>query len=165
VIILGIDPGSLKTGWGVIRLQGNRLSAVEFGVIRMKSTQPFDERLSIIAEGIGDVLRRQIPDSAAMEGIFQSTTKNMQSALKLGQARGAALVTVSTSGLRVAEYPPAEVKKALTGSGRADKVQVREMVRGLLGIRGAVPEDAADALAVAVCHAFRASAPVLGRRT
>ena len=165
MIILGIDPGSLKTGWGIVSLKGSRLSVVEFGVIRMKSSQPFDVRLRIIAEGVKDLLGRHVPEFAAMEGIFQSTTKNMQSALKLGQARGAALVTLATEGLRVAEYPPAEVKKALTGNGRADKVQVREMVRGLLGIRGTVPEDAADALAVAICHSFRVSAPTLGRET
>lgn len=163
MIVLGIDPGSLKTGWGVIRVQGNHLSPVDCGVIRMKSEDPFPDRLRTIALGITELIERYHPDEASVEGIFQSTTKNLQSALKLGQARGAALVTLALRDIPVAEYPPAEVKKALTGNGRAEKIQVREMVKGLLGIREALAEDAGDALALAVCHGFRAGSPLLGR--
>ncbi len=162
MIILGIDPGSLKTGWGLITARGSALALLDAGVIRTVPQNPFQERLKTISLGLQELVKRHRPDCVAMEGIFQSTTKNMQSALKLGQARGAALVTLALADLDVCEYPPAEIKKALTGNGRAEKGQVREMVRGLLGIRGPLSEDASDALSVAICHSFRASVPALG---
>lgn len=153
-------------GWGIVSVRGNRLAAAGWGVIRQSSDRPMVERLVHIHEELDAVLRTWKPDSAAVEGIFQSgPTKNVQSALKLAHARGVALLAVARAGIAVAEYAPAEVKKSLTGHGRAEKGQVMEMVRAILGMTGPVPEDAADALAVATCHAFRIQNPLLGGLT
>ncbi len=160
---MGIDPGSLKTGWGVVSVRGQAVKGVAWGVIRLKSGAPLVERLKIIYDELSVVIQEYQPAEVAVEGIFQSgNTKNFASTLKLGHARGAALLAVAGKEIPLSEYAPAAVKKALTGRGRADKNQVKEMIRAVLGIAESPPEDAADALAVATCHAFRLQYPVVG---
>ena len=149
-VILGIDPGSRICGYGLIRARGNSLEYLASGVIRM-GTLTFPERLHTIFSDISDIIIEHGPDVAAVEEVFMG--KNASSALKLGQARGAAIVACSHYQLPVAEYAARKVKQALVGRGQADKKQVQQMVKSLLGLSRMPPEDAADALAIAVCHA------------
>ena len=160
---MGIDPGSLKTGWGIVSVRGQAVHGMAWGVIRLKPGAPLVERLKIIHDDLARVMDEYQPAEVAVEGIFQSgNTKNFASTLTLGHARGAALLAVAGKQIPLSEYAPAAVKKALTGRGRADKNQVKQMVRTILGIAEVPPEDAADALAVAACHAFRLQYPVVG---
>lgn len=147
--ILGIDPGSRFTGVGVIEVQGDRVLCLHQGVIKA-GTGEFPERLGVIFNGVRELLAEYAPVQAAVESVFVS--HNAASAIKLGQARGAAVCAVIDAGLEVAEYSPRAVKQAIVGRGAADKGQVQHMVRVLLGLRETPPEDAADALAVALCH-------------
>jgi len=149
-VILGIDPGSRICGYGLIRARGNSLEYLASGVIRM-GTLTFPERLHTIFSDISDIIIEHGPDMAAVEEVFMG--KNASSALKLGQARGAAIVACTHYQLPVAEYAARKVKQALVGRGQADKKQVQQMVKSLLGLSRMPPEDAADALAIAVCHA------------
>jgi crossover junction endodeoxyribonuclease RuvC len=150
--ILGVDPGSRVLGYAVVE-SGPRhdVRYVECGVISARETDPLERRLGEIASGLREVIEELSPDVVAAEDVFFS--KNPRSALALGQARGAALAVAGMSGLRVYAYPPATVKQAVTGRGRAPKEQVERMVCMLLGLRKAPRSDAADALAVAVAHA------------
>lgn len=148
--ILGIDPGSRITGFGVIDAGEGRLTYVDCGVIPA-GDGPFAERLRLILEGLAAVIERHGPDEAAVEKVFVS--RNAESALKLGQARGAAICAVVQAGLPVGEYAATRIKQAVVGRGAADKRQVQHMVCALLGLKKTVRADAADALAVAVCHA------------
>jgi crossover junction endodeoxyribonuclease RuvC len=147
--ILGIDPGSRVTGFGVIDSEGNQGRYVASGCVRV-SAGNLAERLRIIFDGITDVLGTHRPDEIAVEQVF--VKRNIASALKLGQARGAALVAGVRASLPIYEYTPAQVKQAITGKGNADKGQVQHMVRLLLNLPEAPPEDASDALAIALCH-------------
>ncbi len=147
--ILGIDPGSRFTGYGIIDIKGDRTVAVHLGVIKAGSGE-FSERLGIIFKGIQELIEEFAPDEAAVETVFVS--HNASSAIKLGQARGAAVCAIINGGLKVAEYSPRSVKQAIVGRGGADKTQVQHMVRILLGLAETPQEDAADALAVALCH-------------
>ncbi len=147
--ILGIDPGSRTTGFGFIEVRQNKTVCIAHGVIRTGAGD-FPDRLGVIFSGIRDLLREHQPDQVAIESVFIS--KNPSSALKLGQARGAAICAVISEGLKVAEYSPRSVKQALVGRGAADKNQVQHMVAVLLQLRDHLEEDAADALAVALCH-------------
>lgn len=150
-IILGIDPGSRATGYGVIEVQGRRERIIDCGRIRsIEGTMA--ERLKTIFEEITAVIARHRPDAAALEETFVNRV-NAASALVLGQARGAAFCALGAAGLTVAEYAPSQVKQAVTGSGRADKQQVQQMVRLLLKLEVTPVTDAADALAVALTHA------------
>ena len=149
-IILGIDPGSRICGYGLVRARGNMLEYVGSGLIKMKS-QPLAQRLQTIFTDINDLIEENRPDLAAVEEVFMG--KNASSALKLGQARGAAIVACMANGLEVHEYSARKVKQAIVGKGGADKKQVQQMVKSVLGLSRVPPEDAADALAVAVCHA------------
>ena len=158
-IILGIDPGSVITGYGAVREEGSSLVHVASGVIRTPSKQAFPQRLERIYNGLMEVIAEVRPDTVAVESVFHA--RHAASALKLGQARGVALLAAVQSDLPIHEYPPAKVKQAVTGSGRADKAQVRMMVETLLGQRIDGPEDATDALAVAICHAH--ASPLLER--
>ncbi len=146
-VILGIDPGSRRTGYGIIRVVGNRHLYLASGVIDV-SAHPMCERLRHIYSYLRDIIRQYQPDEAAIEQVFMH--ENPSSALKLGQARGAAIVALD---MPVSEYAAREVKKSVVGQGGAKKDQVQFMVRRLLSIQGALQEDAADALAVALCHA------------
>jgi len=148
--ILGVDPGSQKTGVGIIDLQGNRLIHVHHTVIRCGSGD-FSERLHKLFSELKKIIAEFEPESAAMEDVFVS--KNAASALKLGQARGALVAACADAGLSVAPYSPTKVKLATVGQGKADKQQVQHMIKLLLKPPMPLPEDAADALAVCVCHA------------
>jgi len=147
--VLGIDPGSRITGFGIVD-QGTQCPAyVTSGCIRV-SGEGLPERLKCIFEGIGEIVRRYRPDEVAVESVFMH--RNAGSALKLGQARGAAICAVVRESLPVSEYAPAEVKQAVVGRGRAEKEQVQHMVKVLLNLEASPQADAADALAVALCH-------------
>lgn len=154
MIILGIDPGSRITGYGIISKQGNRLVHMDNGAIFTQSAKEFPQRLEKIFRGLSDIILQFRPDAIAVENVFLA--KNAQSALKLGQARGAAIVAAVSVGLPVFEYTALQVKQAVVGSGRAEKVQVQQMVKVLLNLPEIAQEDASDALAVAVCHAHSA---------
>jgi crossover junction endodeoxyribonuclease RuvC len=147
--ILGIDPGSRLTGFGIIEVNGDRVIAVQHGVIKA-GTGEFPERLGIIFAGVRDLIGEHQPAEVAIETVFVS--RNPGSALKLGQARGAAICAAISQGLPVSEYAPRSVKQAIVGRGGADKVQVQHMVMVLLQLQEKLQEDAADALAVALCH-------------
>jgi crossover junction endodeoxyribonuclease RuvC len=151
MLVLGIDPGSTTTGYGLVREEGARLTAVAFGTIGTRSALPFPQRLRQIFEALRDLMARHRPDAAAVEGVFFA--RNVQSAIKLGQARGAALLAAAVEGVPVFEYAPRQVKGAVSGYGGAEKAQVQAMVKALLGLaEPPEPADAADALAVAICH-------------
>jgi len=147
--ILGIDPGSRITGYGVIDGDGIRNRYLDCGSIRLPAL-PFPERLRLIFDGIGEIIETHRPAEVAIEQVF--VNRNPGSALKLGQARGAAICAAVTRGLPVAEYSPREVKLAVVGGGGADKEQVQHMVCVLLGLSDRPQSDAADALGIALCH-------------
>lgn len=150
MIVLGIDPGSRITGYGIVEKAGNRLVHIDNGAIFTDSATDFPGRLKKIFDGLLEVIAQFHPDQVAIENIFFST--NPQSALKLGQARGAAIVAAVHSGLPVAEYTALQVKQAVVGQGRAEKAQVQKMLKALLSLPETAQEDASDALAVAICH-------------
>ena len=147
--ILGIDPGSRFTGYGIIDVNGDRAAAVHHGVIKTGAGE-FPERLGIIFRGVRDLVIEYQPTEVAVENVFVS--KNASSALKLGQARGAAICAAICEERKISEYSPRSVKQAIVGRGGADKVQVQHMVCVLLRLPETPQEDAADALAVALCH-------------
>jgi crossover junction endodeoxyribonuclease RuvC len=147
--ILGIDPGSRITGFGIIEREGTRCVYVASGCIRVGDGE-FNGRLKSIFDELREVVAAYRPDHVAIERVFMA--RNPDSALKLGHARGAALCAVLTEGLAISEYTPAEIKQATVGNGRADKGQIQHMVQALLKLPAAPQADAADALAVALCH-------------
>jgi crossover junction endodeoxyribonuclease RuvC len=149
VKILGIDPGSRRTGYGIIEVRGDQGILIHAGVINAGDGE-FPERLGTIFSTLRELIDSYLPDEVAVETVFVS--RNAGSALKLGQARGAAVCAAIASGLSVSEYAPRAVKQAIVGKGAADKLQVQHMVRILLNHSDPLPEDAADALAVALCH-------------
>ncbi len=154
VRILGIDPGTQATGFGAIDSDGHRHSVVEYGVIKTPASFSFPEKLHFIHQGIVEVLDRTRPGEVVVEDLFYAT--NVKSALRLGHVRGVTLIAGVARGLAVFEYSPLEVKQAVVGYGRADKQQVQKMVALLLGLKEPPePNDVADALAVALCHAHR----------
>ena len=155
--VLGIDCGSERTGYGVIDTNGSAHRLVTCGVIRTDVAAPFEQRLRVIAEGLRQVIRQHLPDTAAVEGVFHAV--NAKTALKLAHVRGVALLAIAEAGLELGEYSPLEVKVSVVGYGRAEKQQVQMMVRMLLRVAEAIEsEDACDALAVAICHATRSGA-------
>ena len=149
--LLGLDPGLRVTGWGVIDVAGDRLTHVASGIVKSEAASPLAERLAAIHHGLAAAIAAQRPDCAAIEETF--VNKNATSSLKLGQARGAVLLTAALAGLEVTEYAANTVKKSVVGVGHGSKDQVRAMVRMLLPGCGVTDSDAADALAVAICHA------------
>lgn len=155
--ILGLDPGLRRTGWGVIDVNGPRLTFVACGAILPPEDGAMGQRLAALHAGLVDVLARFSPDEAAVEETF--VNMNPASTLKLGQARGVVLLAPAQHGLPVAEYAPLLVKKSVVGAGRAEKGQVRMMISVLLPKADPKSEDAADALAVAVTHAHHRNAP------
>ena len=158
--ILGLDPGLRRTGWGVIEIDGARLTHVAHGVIAPKDSLPFSERLLALFVGISDVVDLHSPHEAAVEETFMNN--NAASALKLGHARAMALVVPARAGLPVAEYAATVVKKSVVGTGAADKTQVAFMIARLLPKAGPATADAADALAVAIAHAHARKARSFG---
>lgn len=158
-VILGIDPGSRITGYGVIRQQGNKFHYLGSGCIRTLGNKaeaevPLAERLRIIHDGVKELITQFQPTVFAIEAVFYA--RSGDSSLKLGQARGAAIVAAACAGLAVHEYAPRAVKLAVVGTGAADKTQVQHMVAQLLALPAAPQADAADALAIALCHGHAA---------
>jgi len=160
--IIGIDPGTLVCGWGVLDTQGSKMKAVAWGAIRVKDGLALPERLVQVHKGLVEVLAIHRPDQAAVEKLYLG--KSFNSIMTTGEGRGIAILAAALAGLPVSEYSPAEVKKSVVGAGGAHKTQVQEMVRIILSL-GEVPrpQDAADALAIAICHAQRATSPLAGR--
>ena len=150
ITVIGIDPGSRNTGWGVVRETSGVLSLVDCGVIRPPLQGAFSERLGFIFRELSNVLIRLKPDEASVEQVF--TAKNAVTALKLGQARGAAIAALAAHGLSVRDYEPTVIKKSLVGVGGAEKSQVSFMVGKMLGVRPDWAVDTGDALAAAICH-------------
>lgn len=149
--VLGIDPGTATTGYGIVEQEGNELRALASGVIRTDSDQQTPSRLQVIHRELRDLAAEWQPQEAAVEKLFFS--KNVQTAMSVGQARGVAILALADAGLEVAEYTPLAIKQAVTGYGGADKSQMQEMVKMLLSLTEIPrPDDAADALAVAICH-------------
>ncbi|MEO5988920.1 MAG: crossover junction endodeoxyribonuclease RuvC [Candidatus Eisenbacteria bacterium] len=166
--VLGVDPGSRRTGYGVVEKQGNRFHCVLHGHVSPKSTLPLAEKLLLIAREVGEVIDRVAPDCVVIEEAFYH--ESVRSILVLGHVRGALMVAAAQRGIEVAEYSPREIKLSVTGNGAAAKEQVAFMVRRLMGLTGTLQSDAADALAGAVCHlskarftAPRASSPAARR--
>jgi crossover junction endodeoxyribonuclease RuvC len=163
--IIGIDPGSQRTGVGIIDVAADgRVTPVWHGPLVLLGADDFPQRLKTLAMGLRDLVAQYRPDEVAIEKVFMG--KNADSALKLGQARGAAITTLVLHELPVAEYAPTEIKLAVVGRGGAEKTQVQHMVGLMLGLTGKIQADAADALAVAITHAHvRATAQRLGVNT
>ena len=160
--IFGIDPGSERTGFGCIESTGSRHRLIACGALAAPARATFPERLTLIHTGLAALLARHRPDCVAVENIFYA--RNVRSALKLGHARGVALLAAAEAGIAVVEYAPAEIKRAVVGYGRAEKPQVQQMIKLLLGLDAPPsPHDAADALAVAICHLHAATGPVARR--
>jgi crossover junction endodeoxyribonuclease RuvC len=159
VRIFGIDPGSARTGYGCVESDGSRHRLIACGAITTPSADPFPQKLLSIHNALAKLIRRCRPDCVAIENVFYAT--NVRSALKLGHARGVAMLAAVEAGLPVVEYTPAEVKQAVVGYGRAEKRQVQSMIKLILGLdEPPSPDDAADALAVAICHVHRSRSPV-----
>ncbi|MFT7579770.1 MAG: crossover junction endodeoxyribonuclease RuvC [Myxococcota bacterium] len=151
MIVLGVDPGTLKTGYGVVECNpGKPHRYIAHGTIRTKSKEPLWHRLKCIHDAISSVTQEHRPEVLSIEQCFVG--KNAQSALKLGHARGVVMIACQVLGADVAEYTPSQIKSAVTGHGRAQKHQVAEMVRIILKLDKAAQEDASDALAAAICH-------------
>lgn len=148
-VILGIDPGSLVTGYGLISIEANKLQYIDSGCIRTRA-KDMTQRLKIIYQCLQEIIQQYFPTEAAIEQVFVHA--NAGSALKLGQARGAAIVAVAENLLPIFEYAARQIKQAVVGSGSADKTQVQHMVKTLLNLPQAPQADAADALAIAICH-------------
>lgn len=151
VRIIGIDPGLRKTGWGIIDIKGSSLTFVACGSIDPDSKLDLADRLACLHRGLGDIIHKYIPHEAAVEETF--INKDPRSALKLGSARGIALVVPALAGLKVGEYAANQIKKTVVGAGHADKSQIRMMVKTLLPKSDFKSDDAADALAIAITHA------------
>lgn len=160
--LLGLDPGLAVTGWGIIEADGSRLFHVAHGTVETRADTPSELRLARLFDGLADVIACHRPERAAIEEVFQN--RNPQSTLKLGQARGVVLLAAGRAGLPVTELATRLVKKALTGTGAADKAQVAYMVQRLLPTAGPVAADAADALAVAIAAAGLTASASLATR-
>ena len=149
--VMGIDPGSLCTGYGIVEETGGRLTSVHFGSIASKSKSPFEQRLKSIYDGLASMIEEFQPDAIAVEDVLFAA--NAKSTIKLGQTRGVALLAAVKAEITLAEYSPLEVKQSVVGYGRADKHQVRDMVTAILKLQQKPePMDASDALAIAICH-------------
>ena len=160
VIVLGIDPGSRRCGYGVVERAGSRLTVVESGVL-LPGERPMAERLAALLDGLGTVIERVGAEAVAVESVFAGAS--IRSALALGQARGVVLAAAARAGLPVFEYAPAQVKVALTGNGRAQKDQMVRMAKALLGVEARL-SDEADAIALAVCHLAHLARPAVPAR-
>lgn len=156
--IFGIDPGSNRTGYGCLETDGSHHRVIAVGAITTATLAPFPDKLLEIHTGLAAMLGECRPDCVAIENLFHAA--NARSALRLGHARGVAMLAAVEAGVPVVEYTPAEIKRAVVGYGRAEKHQIQQMVKLILGLAAApAPHDAADALAVAICHAHSLNAP------
>jgi crossover junction endodeoxyribonuclease RuvC len=164
VRIFGIDPGSTRTGYGCVETDGTRHRLLTCGAVAPPAASSFPERLHVIHDTLVRLLRDTTPDCVVVESLFYS--RNVRSALQLGHARGVAVLAAVQAGMPVVEYTPAEIKLAVVGYGRADKRQMQQMVKLLLGLDVVpTPHDAADALAAALCHAHSGTAALAARAT
>ena len=153
MIILGIDPGFAITGWGLINSVANRLSLSRYGAVTTPAGMPFTRRLTAIRTGLEEIIGTYHPDACAVEELFFNS--NTTTAIKVAQGRGVAVETVSAAGIPVFEYTPLQVKMTVVGYGRAEKKQVQQMVKVMLKLDAIPkPDDAADAVAIAICHSF-----------
>ena len=160
---MGVDPGAAVTGYGVVARSGGAVSLLECGIVRTDPAMPLPQRLREIYEGVTEVLERHKVTSVAVEGVFYA--KNARTSIILGHARGAILLAATMKDLQVSEYSPAEIKSAVTGTGRATKEQVQFMVQKLLRLREPPrPSDAADGVAVAMCHCQNLTLDIAVRR-
>ncbi len=150
MLVLGVDPGSHVTGYGLVSKENNRLSCIHCGQITAAPKAPFYNRIHHIFEAMAEIMERFRPGEMAIEDVFYA--KNIQSSLKLGHARGAVLIAAVQCGVRIFEYTPLEIKKSVVGYGRATKEQVRSMVRVILRMKEVPGYDTTDALATAICH-------------
>lgn len=150
-LILGLDPGSRRTGFGLIKVVGNSLNYLSSGTIHIDEKAAWPLRLKEVFDSVTEVIQKYQPDEMAIEQVFMA--KSAGSALKLGQARGAAIVAATAQNIPVSEYEARKIKQAVVGSGAADKKQIQQMVKILLSLPAVPKEDAADALAIAICHA------------
>jgi crossover junction endodeoxyribonuclease RuvC len=157
--ILGIDPGLRRTGWGVVAIEGNRLTFLDCGSLATQDRAALSIRLKTIHDGLREVINQHAPDEAAVEATF--VNKDAAATLKLGQARGIAMLVPAIAGLPVAEYAPNLVKKAIIGTGHGEKAQIRMMIAVLLPKAEPQSDDAADALAIAITHAHHRQSAVL----
>lgn len=152
--VLGVDPGTRICGYGIIEANGADLKAVDYGVVKASKKESLAQRLQIIHTALKTIIEKHEPDVVAVEGAFYGV--NARTAIKIGEARGVALLAATSADLEAAEYPPATVKKAVAGNGRAQKSQVQKMVQIELSLPELPsPQDASDALAIAICHCHR----------
>lgn len=151
MIVIGIDPGSIHCGWGIVETSGGRTKRIDSGRISLPKSEPLSVRLMKLQQALAEIMSQCSPDAAAVEKIFFA--KSIQSALALGHARGVVLASLAARGMAIHEYSPLEVKQSVVGYGKASKKQVQEMVTAILGLAALPEEDEADALAIAVCHA------------
>ncbi|MCX7772680.1 MAG: crossover junction endodeoxyribonuclease RuvC, partial [Clostridia bacterium] len=157
MIIIGIDPGFAITGYGVLEYIGNKFRMIDVGVISTEAGLEFSERLLILNNGLQELIQKYHPDAMAVEELFFNT--NVKTAIKVGHGRGVALLSAARAGVKVYEYTPLQVKQSVVGYGRAKKEQVQQMVKVLLNLdKIPKPDDAADALAIAICHAHSSGA-------
>ncbi|MBN1535102.1 MAG: crossover junction endodeoxyribonuclease RuvC [Anaerolineales bacterium] len=152
MIVIGIDPGTALTGYGIIEeTENGQLAAIKYGIIETSAEQTLEKRLQIIYQALSELLNLHRPETGAVEKLFFQ--KNVRTAMSVGQARGVAMLALAEADVKVAEYSPMEIKQAVTGYGAADKTQVQQMVRTILSLEAVPrPDDVADALAVAICH-------------
>ncbi|MGE5614626.1 MAG: crossover junction endodeoxyribonuclease RuvC [Bacillota bacterium] len=158
MVIMGVDPGFATTGYGIVKYEGNKFSLLDYGVVTTEAGAPFAQRLLRLDERISAIIGMYKPDAVAVEELFFS--KNIKTAITAAHGRGIVLAAAAKSGLEVFEYTPLQVKQAVVGYGRAEKLQVQQMVKVILNLPGIPkPDDAADALAIAICHgnSFRLS--------
>ena len=162
MVILGIDPGYAIVGYGIIEYIGNRFRVFDYGSIQTKAGTPTNERLKIVYDSMTEIIAKHKPDAMAIEELFFNT--NSKTAIVVAEARGIILLSAMNAGLEIGEYTPLQVKQAVTGYGRADKNQVQQMTKAMLGLdKVPKPDDTADALAIAICHAHSAGSSVYGR--
>ncbi|HOM01971.1 MAG TPA: crossover junction endodeoxyribonuclease RuvC [Acetivibrio sp.] len=152
MIIMGIDPGFAITGYGIVKYEGNRFTSVDYGAITTESSMELPKRLLILYNGLMEIIEKYKPEAISIEELFFN--KNIKTALAVGHGRGVAVLAAAQSGIDVFEYTPIQVKQSIVGYGRAEKAQVQQMVKAILNLPAIPkPDDVADALAVAVCHA------------
>ncbi|MBT6068805.1 crossover junction endodeoxyribonuclease RuvC [Candidatus Peregrinibacteria bacterium] len=158
MIILGIDPGTATTGFAILKQRSDSLQLIDYGCIRTKAEKPHHERLNEIAKDLTDIINKYKPTTCAIEKLFFS--KNIKTAMTVSEARGVLMQQASNAGLDIYEYTPNEVKSTVTGDGKADKLQVQKMVKVILNLREIPkPDDAADAIAIALCHLQKSKLP------
>lgn len=161
MIILGIDPGYAIVGWGIIDYTANRFSVIDYGAVTTEAKTPFNERLEVVYDGVEDIIKRYKPSALAIEKLFYNT--NAKTVIDVAQARGVINLAAVKNGVPIFEYTPLQVKQSVVGYGRAEKKQVQEMTRVILKLEKIPkPDDTADALAMAICHAH-ASGSLMGR--